>query len=175
MNRTPRAALAAALLAAAAVSAQAQTAPAAPPQRPDCKAAEHHQLDYWVGEWRVFQGETEIAASSIQSVANGCGVSENYTSPGAPGGPYQGLSYSAFNRIDGKWHQFYVDVNGNATWFTGGLEGAAIVLYAPGANGAQQRMTYRPNPDGSVNQIGVFSTDGGQTWQPGYDYQYRRK
>lgn len=157
-------------------SARAQTPPAAPPARPDCKAAEHHQLDFWVGEWRVFRADgVEIATSSIASVANGCGVSENYNAPLAPGGPYQGLSYSAFDRKDGKWHQFYVDVGGAAAWFTGGLEGSNMVLYAPGANGSRQRMTYRPNADGSVSQVGAVSQDGGQTWTPTYDYTYRRR
>jgi len=169
--------LAGLLCAGLATAAAAQTAPpATPPARPDCKAAEHHQLDFWVGEWRVFRAAdgVEVATSSIQSVANGCGISENYTSPRAPGGPYQGLSYSAFDRRDGKWRQFYVDVSGAATWYIGGMEGASMVLYAEGPK-ARQRMTYRPNPDGSVNQTGVVSADGGQTWQPGYDYVYRRK
>ena len=167
---------AAAALALAAASAHAQT-PAAPTPRPDCKAAEHHQLDFWVGEWRVFRAAdgAEVASSSIQSVASGCAVSENYNAPLAPGGAYQGLSYSSFDRGAGKWRQFYVDVSGAAAWFTGGLEGPNMVLYAPGPNGNQQRMTYRPNADGSVSQIGAVSSDGGQTWTPTYDYVYRRK
>lgn len=153
-------------------------APAAPPARPDCSAAEHHQLDYWVGEWRVFRQSdgVEVASSSIQSVMNGCGISENYQAPGAPGGAYAGVSYSAYDRKDGKWHQFYVDVNGAAAWFTGGLEGGNIVLNAAGAQpGSRQRMTYRRNPDGTVNQIGEFTTDDGKTWTVGYDYHYRRR
>ena len=173
------AAVGAALLSA---SAQAQTAPPAappgPPQRQTCSEAEHRQLDFWVGEWRVFQASNgqEVASSSITKVADGCGIHEHYTAPGAPGGAYEGLSYSGWNRRDGKWHQFYVDVNGNATWFTGQLEGTVLALYAPTAQpGGQQRMSYTPNADGSVNQTGVISTDGGKTWQPGYDYVYRRR
>lgn len=155
-----------------------QTPPTPPPPRPDCKAAEHRQLDYWVGEWRVFRQAdgVEVASSSIRSVADGCAISEDYRSPNAPGGAYAGLSYSAFDRRDGKWRQFYVDVGGAATWFTGGLEGGNIVLYAAGARpGSQQRMTYRRNPDGTVNQIGEFTTDEGGTWTVGYDYHYRRR
>jgi len=162
-------------------AAHAQTAPPAAPapaaSPAGCAAPEKHQLDFWVGEWRVFQKSDglEVGASSIARVANGCGVNEHYSAPKAPGGPYEGLSYSAFDARDGKWHQFYVDTNGNATWFTGQMEGADLALYAPGANGAQQRMSYTANADGSVEQVGVFSTDGGKTWQPGYDYVYRRR
>jgi len=173
----PAAALAALTLASAATAQTPPAAPAAPPARANCDPAEHHQLDFWVGEWRVFQKAdgVEVGSSTIAAVADGCGVSEHYSSPGAPGGAYEGYSYSAFDRKDGKWHQFYVDVNGNATWFTGQLEGAEMALYAPGRQGAQQRMSYTLNPDGSVEQVGVVSTDGGKTWQPGYDYVYRRR
>ena len=173
MTRLHAAAAAAVLLATA---ANAQTAPPAAP--PNCSAAEFRQLDFWVGEWRVFRQADglEVATSTIARVANGCGISEHYLAPGAPGGPYEGLSYSSWDRRDGKWHQFYVDVNGNATWFTGQLEGAVMALYAPvGPPGTQTRMSYTPNADGSVNQTGVISSDGGKTWQPSYDYVYRRR
>jgi len=172
-----RSAITAALAAAIATAAAAQTA-APPPARPDCSAAEHHQLDYWIGEWRVFRQSdgVEVASSSIQPVMNGCGISEDYRAPQAPGGAYAGLSYSAYDRRDGKWHQFYVDVSGAAAWFTGGLEDGNIVLLAAGAQpGSIQRMTYRRNADGTVNQVGEFSTDDGKTWTLGYDYHYRRR
>jgi hypothetical protein len=167
----------AALLVSSAALAQATPPPAGAPAAPPCSAAEKHQLDFWIGEWRVFQQQdgVEVGSSTIAAIENGCGVSEHYSAPRAPGGAYDGVSYSAYDARDGKWHQFYVDTNGNATWYTGGMEGGSMVLYAAARNGAQQRMTYRPNPDGSVNQTGVISTDGGKTWQPGYDYNYRRR
>ena len=37
------------------------------------------------------------------------------------------------------------------------------------------RMTLSPNPDGSVRQHGEFSTDDGKTWQPAYDFTYRKR
>jgi hypothetical protein len=35
-------------------------------------------------------------------------------------------------------------------------------------------MTYRPHADGSVQQTGETSNDGGKTWQPSFDLIYRR-
>jgi hypothetical protein len=145
--------------------------------RGNCLAAEHHQLDFWIGTWKVFQksdSATQIATSHIESVMNGCGIRESYKSPNAPGGEYDGTSYSAFNRNDGKWHQFYVDVNGNASWYTGAMEGTDMVLTAPAKAGSLNKMTYHPLAGGVVEQIGMNSTDGGKTWAPGYDYIYRK-
>jgi len=162
-----------AILIAAAAAATATPTPAQAP----CAAAEHHQLHFWEGDWNVFQvsDNTQVGISHIERVMTGCGISEHYSAPQAPGGAYEGVSYSGFNRGDGQWHQMYVDTNGNVTWYSGRLEGANMVLHAPGKNGALQTMEYRPHPDGSVEQIGTVSTDGGKSWQPGYDYIYRKK
>jgi hypothetical protein len=155
--------------------AAAQTT--AVPKRPDCSAAEHRQLDFWIGAWSVTDTAKgyPVGSSRIEPVMNGCAIRESYDAPTAPGGAYSGTSYSAFDRKDGKWHQFYVDVNGSATWYSGGLEGEDMVLVAAARNGALQRMTYHPLTGGAVEQIGVISTDGGKRWKPGYDYTYRRR
>jgi hypothetical protein len=105
---------------------------------------------------------------------DGCSIRESYDAPKAPGGPYAGTSYSGYSRLDHKWHQMYVDRNGNVGLYVGGMDGPDMVLVAPARGGALQRMTYRLHPDGSVEQIGVISTDGGATWGGGYDYTYRR-
>ena len=148
-----------------------------PPLRPNCSTSEFAQLDFWVGEWLVFDTAAgyQVGTSRIERLTNACGIRESYDAPKAPGGAYSGTSYSAFDRKDAKWHQMYVDVNGNVTWFTGGMDGRDMVLFAPTQGGGQQRMTYRPTADGSVQQIGVTSTDGGKSWIPGYDYTYRHR
>lgn len=163
-----------------AIPALAQTpapaAPATPPPRVDCRSAERTPLDFWIGDWTVTDTAAgfQVGTSHIERAVNGCAIRESYASPSAPGGAYAGESYSAFDRRDGRWRQFYVDTNGNATLFQGGPEGAEMVFTAPGARGGTQRMTYRRQADGSVRQIGEVSTDAGATWRPGYDYTYRR-
>jgi hypothetical protein len=160
-----------------AAAALAATQPAsAKPQAP-CAAPEKHQLDFWIGEWNVFDTAKgyQVGTSRIEPIVNGCAIKESYDSPKAPGGAYAGTSYSGYQGQDGKWHQMYVDVNGNVTWYTGALNGRDMVLEANGRSGALQRMTYRPLPGGEVEQIGLFSTDGGKSWKPGYDYTYRRQ
>ncbi|HEX4736108.1 MAG TPA: hypothetical protein VH331_00950 [Allosphingosinicella sp.] len=158
-------------LAVAAVQA-APAALAAP-----CAGPEFRQLDFWVGEWNVVDTAkgTPVGTSRIERVMNGCSIRESYDAPEAPGGPYSGASYSGYDRKDGRWRQMYVDVNGNVSLYSGGLDGADMVMVAPARGGALLRMTYRSHPDGSVQQIGVISKDGGKSWSPGYDYTYRRK
>ena len=162
------------LAGAASVSSSAQTAA---PNAAPCGGAEYRQLDFWIGEWTVSDTAkgSHVGTSRIEPVMGGCSIKESYSAPDAPGGAYAGTSYSSFDRNDGKWHQFYVDVNGNANWFVGGLHGTDVVLIATVRGGALQRMTYRRHADGSVEQIGVISTDNGRSWQPGYDYTYRKK
>ena len=68
----------------------------------------------------------------------------------------------------------YVDTRSSVTLYAGGLEGADMVMRAPGRS-SLQRMSYRPQPDGSVRQVGEVSNDQGKTWNAGYDYTYRRR
>jgi hypothetical protein len=146
-----------------------------PPARAACSAAEHHELDFWIGEWTVYNtaDNVEYGSSRIVPVMDGCGSQENYASPAAPGGAYFGTSYSGFDRRDKRWHQMYIDVNGNVTWYSGALNGKNMELTAPGKPGSVQKMVYKPLPDGSVEQVGTLSTDGGKSWQLSYDYTYR--
>lgn len=162
-----------AIIFAVAAAAATRAAPTPPP----CAGAEYHQLDFWAGDWNVFQvsDNTQVGTSHIERVMDGCGISEHYSAPNAPGGAYEGVSYSGYNRGDGKWHQMYLDTNGNVTWYSGGLDGANMVLQAPGKSGGLQSMEYRPHADGSIEQIGTISTDYGRHWKPGYDYIYRKK
>jgi len=157
-------------------AAAAATAAPITPLQPPCAAAEYHQLDFWIGEWNVFQASdnTKVGTSRIESVMGGCGIGEHYEAPDAPSGAYSGTSYSGYDRKDGKWHQMYIDTNGNVTSFTGALDDGDLVLEAP-ADGAITRMVYRRLTDGSVEQIGTVSTNFGRKWAPGYDYIYRKK
>jgi hypothetical protein len=156
-------------------TAAAAAMPAAATKAP-CAAAGFHQLDFWIGQWNVYEAGTgkKTSTSRIEGVMGGCGIGEHYEEPGDPAGPYSGTSYSSYDRDDGKWHQMYIDNNGNVEWFTGGLVGSDMVMEAPGGSSLIRRMVYRRLADGSVEQIGTASTDGGTTWKPRYDYIYRK-
>jgi hypothetical protein len=144
-----------------------------------CSAQEYRQLDFWVGEWRVFEASdnSPVGSSKIEIVMDSCGIKESFDAPsgGNAGADYIGTSFSSYDRKDGKWHQMYIDNTGSVGLYTGGLDGADMAMTCPAKGGATQKMIYRRQADGSVRQIGTLSTDGGKTWQAGYDYVYRRK
>jgi hypothetical protein len=151
-----------------------------PPTRTvDCRDADHRALDFWVGDWVVYDTKSvsRIGTSRIELLLNGCAIKETYEQTIGPAGQalnYRGTSYSALNNADRKWRQLYVDSGGAALSYSGEVEGGAMVLRAAaGAMGT--RMSLRPQSDGSVRQIGEITRDGGATWSPGVDLTYRRR
>ena len=162
---------------ALAVAAAAQAAPLAPPTI-DCNDSDHRAFDFWIGDWdvRPTGTDTVIARSRIEKIV-GCAISETFDQTVGRGGKpmeYHGRSISSYVPADKGWRQFYVDSNGSAASFTGGIADGAMVLTRQAPIGTI-RMTVRPNADGTVRQHAELSRDGGRTWQPSYDFTYRRR
>ena len=145
---------------------------------PPCGSAEYRQLDFWVGKWDVFPTGSErlVAHSLIERLYNGCAIRENWMPLKKEGGG----SLSAYDRRSGKWHQTWIDSSGAVVRFEGQRRGDELVmeglwadLVGPGQD-AIVRMTYSPLLDGSVRQLGLQSVDQGKSWQPSFDFTYRR-
>ena len=155
-------------------SGPAASAPAGPA---GCTSAESRQFDFWVGSWDVFAAsdpDRKIAESVIEKLYLGCAIRENWR-PGAAGGG----SLSAWVPGDPGWRQTWVDSSGAWVEFRGGMRGQAMVLQGvwpqPGQPRQIMRMTYTVRADGSVQQRGDTSDDEGRSWQPNFDFLYRRK
>lgn len=148
---------------------------ASPPLR--CDSPESRQFDFWIGEWNVTDQATgrHAGVSHIERLYGGCVLRENWSSDGFRGG-----SLNGWWKGDGKWHQTWMDQAGAVRHFVGSLVGRQMVLVAelPAPSDPSRtmlvRMTFTPNPDGSVRQFSDFSTDGGSSWQMRYDFLYRR-
>lgn len=139
-----------------------------------CASTESHQFDFWVGKWEVFPAGhlgTKVADSLIEKLYADCAVRENWMPLKGPGGG----SLNAWVADKKTWRQTWLDAGGFAD-FTGGWNGKAMVIQGvwpqPGHPGQITRMTYTPRPDGSVEQAGESSDDGGKTWQPSFDLIY---
>ena len=166
-----------ALVGALAATAFAQSPPAQPAGPPRCVGAESRQFDFWIGEWNVTDQQTgqHAGESRIEKLYGGCVLRENWSSDGFTGG-----SLNSWWKGDRKWHQTWMDQAGAFRHFIGGLAGNQMIMTAeqPDPRDPSKtvlvRLTFTPNPDGTVRQYSDFSRDGGNTWQLRYDYLYRR-
>ena len=134
-----------------------------------CAAAEFHQFDFWAGQWDVYGPKGKQVANSLIEKVYGCGIRENWM----PKNGQDGGSLNIWLPAEKAWKQTWIDSSGSRADFTGGWNGKAMVLTGKWG-GPLVRMTYTPNPDGSVRQAGEQSTDDGKTWAPSFDFTYRR-
>ena len=150
----------------------AQTAPAAP----DCTAAEHRQLDFWLGRWTVVETATGAPAgeSVIEPIYRGCAIRETFESPTG----FVGGSTNLWDRAAGEWVQFGTGSTGARMLFTGAWDGERMSLLTSQARTGRPalliRMRLQPLADGNVRQWSEMSSDLGETWRPRYDFTYRR-
>ncbi|HEX2593214.1 MAG TPA: hypothetical protein VHL34_17060 [Rhizomicrobium sp.] len=165
-----------AIVTASLVLAAAPALAAAPPPKA-CTAAQNRQLDFWVGKWDVYAKAAPdklVAHSLIESKWDGCAVRENWMPLTNAGGG----SISSYDPITKNWRQFWADAQGGSALFNGGFDGKSMVLTGvwpqPGHPKQMTRMSYTRLADGSVEQLGVTSDDNGKTWQPSFDFIYRK-
>ena len=157
-------------------AAAAETAPAAPPKPADCSAPEHHQFDFWIGKWDVFDTKTGASAGSslIEGLYAGCTIRENWSEPG-----YTGGSLNTYSPATHQWRQLWTDSTGAWREFIGGVQDGHLVMVwtHPSVRfpdkTARERITFTRNSDGTVHQYSDASIDDGKTWVLRYDYTYR--
>ena len=154
--------------------------PNGPSPNPCAGNSDRHRFDFWLGEWQVTTPDGHVVgSSSVQSMAGGCGLLENWTaSNGATG-----KSLNAFNPVAKQWQQYWVGQGGAVTeyreseWHDGSL--SLLARPAAAAAAAQgppiQRLTFTPVNDSTVRQHGELSKDGGSTWTTTYDFYYHRR
>jgi hypothetical protein len=149
---------------------------APPPKPPDCSSAEHHQFDFWIGDWDVRDAQGKIVGHNrVEPILGGCVVEENWE--GAGGGA--GKSFNLYDRATKKWHQTWVDKSGGLLLLSGGLEDGRMVLgdSRTGRDGTpvEDRITWEKLPDGRVRQTWEASRDGGKAWKTIFDGFYKKK
>lgn len=157
-------------------SGAVQAVPAAPQA---CAGEAYRALDFWVGEWDVYPNgsDTLVAHSRIEKLYGGCAIRESWMPLRGNGGG----SLSGFDPSSGLWHQTWIGSTPGVVRFEGGLVEGKFVLTGwwagsgPGGEDGLTRMTYSLAPGSAVRQFGEFSADHGRTWQPSFDFIYRRR
>lgn len=133
-------------------------------------------FDFWVGEWDVFVNNgvhQRSGTSSIQNVAGGCLILENWTTWN---GPYNGKSMNFYVPETGKWRQIWTDSGRNLSYFENGeYKDGAMRFTTTTPQGQPGKLTFFNLGPNKVRQLYEVSADEGKTYQVSYDFIYVRK
>jgi hypothetical protein len=137
-----------------------------------CEAPDHRAFDFWLGEWKVRTPDGKLVGiNRIEREYDGCVLHERYTTDRG----YRGESLNIYDASRKVWHQTWVDSSGTLLLLEGGIRAGNMVLegqtVGEGGLTIQHRITWTPNPDGSVRQFWQ-STDAKGQWTTAFDGLY---
>ncbi len=141
-----------------------------------CNTPAYRVLDFWIGSWKVVTGEDQrqVGKNSINRILNGCAIIENWQS--LAGGKGKSLFY--YHDVEKTWKQVWITDNEGLKekHLIGVLENGAVrfqgELRLPEGGIVLDRTTLIPLEENRVRQLIEQSTDGGETWQVGFDALY---
>jgi len=140
----------------------------------DCSAAEYHQLDFWVGDWEVYDSDGKLQGHNlVEKVYGGCVIQENWH--GVEGGT--GSSFNIYDASRKLWNETWVSSHGYFLSIEGNLHGKDMVLTGThlDADGHTElhRGVWTPTGYG-VHQTWEVSADGGHSWTMRFEGMLRR-
>jgi hypothetical protein len=146
-----------------------------------CDSPQHHQFDFWVGDWQVFDAKTHqlVAFDRVEKHSQGCIVQQNLTMVTdlyrRPGVSYR-MTGIGVNRFDGEsWLELWADNQWGAIVLRGMPDaGKAMVLTTliPSRN-RDLRLEWEKRPDGSVRALQYVAPAGSGKWELYGDLIYR--
>jgi hypothetical protein len=151
------------------------TAPAA------CDTPQHHQLDFWVGNWQVFDAATNqlVAFERVEKHSEGCIVQENLTfltdMYRRPGVKYR-LAGIGVNRFDGEnWLQMWADNQWGAIFLRGApdADGNMVFVTVIPSRKRDVKLVYENRSDGTVRILQYVAPAGSGKWVKYGDLVYR--
>lgn len=138
----------------------------------------HHEFDFWLGEWTVYQTGTnyEVGRQRIEKGSGGCLVLENWTATSTPG---EGKSMN-FIAATGKWEQVWMGSGGAYLHYYNGEYRDGVMRYEGDGLDKQGKkilfhLSYFNLGSNSLRQLLESSSDDGKTWTTLYDFTYKRK
>lgn len=151
-------------------------------QRP-CSAANYRQLDFWLGEWEVFDTNNQKAGDSkVSLILDSCVILEEWTSASITQGiRYAGKSFNTYNAATKQWQQTWVDnVAGSNEYLKGSFDNNKMTYTSTPFpfnkdTIAVRRMTFTNLSPVKLRQHGEISKDNCLSWTTEYDLEYRRK
>ena len=141
-----------------------------------CESSGHHQFDFWIGEWQVYDTLQQlIGTNRIEADYKHCLLREEWES--ARGS--KGTSYNYYQTSDSTWHQLWIDDSGTQLALDGQWDGTAMRLSSKPFVSQQQmrkhRISWIPDSDGPVWQIWEVLDEDDQRLNLLFKGQYKKK
>lgn len=150
-----------------ALSAAAQSPPDI--AAPNCSSNEYRQFDFWLGEWDVKQGEKIAGHNSIRAILNGCAISEEWSGTGG----FKGSSLNFYNADTKRWHQTWIDSQGQSLALIGQFEDGSMTLQSLAVDTMpRHKITWTLMPDKSVRQLWQVQDAPATDWKTLFDGKY---
>ncbi|WP_421919207.1 hypothetical protein [Marinifilum sp.] len=134
------------------------------------------QFDFWIGEWDVYTGENLVGKNKVVFLQNKYLIQENWVSKNDN---FSGTSYSFYNPKSNKWHQVWVDKNGNNLLLKGEFRDEKMVLTSGldsnmGEPNSIHRITWTKLSNEEVKQVWESTTDNGKNWTIQFEGIYKK-
>jgi hypothetical protein len=165
----------AAARAADGVALEQSTAPAT------CDTPRHHEFDFWLGDWQVFDGTNNqlVAYDHIEKHSEGCiieqqltFVTDMYRRPGLK----HRLAGMSISRFDGEqWVQMWADNQWGAILMRGALDaaGSMVLVTAIPSRNRDVKLVHENRADGTVRILQYVAPAGSGKWVQYGDLIYR--
>jgi hypothetical protein len=146
-----------------------------------CDQAPHHQLDFWVGDWQVFDAASKqlVAFDRVRKLAAGCIIQEHlsfltdmYRRPGVP----FRLAGISLSRFDGeRWVQMWADNQWGAILMRGApdAQGRMVFVSVIPSRGRDVKLVYARGGNGTVRMLQYVAPEGSGKWVKYGDLLYR--
>ncbi len=147
-----------------------------------CDTPAHHQFDFWLGEWQVFDATNDklVALDRVEKHSEGCIVEQDMTfltdMYRRPGAGYR-LSGMSINRYDGEaWLELWADNQWGAIAMRGGpeSEGAMVLRTITPSRHRDLKIVWQARADGTVRILQYVAPAGSGQWKKYGDLLYRR-
>ena len=149
---------------------------------PACDTPQHHQFDFWLGDWQVFDASTDklVAFDRVEKRYDGCVVEQNMTFMTdlyrRPGASYR-LSGMSINRYDGEeWLELWADNQWGAIAMRGSPDsnGAMVLKTITPSRHRDLKIVWENHADGTVRILQYVAPAGSGRWQKYGDLVYRK-
>lgn len=134
---------------------------------PRCSSSEYRQFDFWLGEWDVTQGGKTAGRNSVHSILGGCAISEDWSGTGG----FKGVSVNFYNAESKRWHQTWIDSQGESLALEGNLEAGSMVLQSDGT-ASRHKISWTLLPDKTVRQLWQVRDAPAADWKTLFDGRY---